>query len=55
MTIEKATTIVHILISTPISNHGVRKFWIYWTLYLLTLWNYMEPLGTAWTELSDLP
>ena len=27
-----------------ISNHGVRKFWIYWTLHLLT-WNYMEHLG----------
>ena len=37
MTIEKATT-------TSILNHGVRKFWIYWTLHLLT-WNYMEHLG----------
>ena len=25
-----------------ISNHGVRKSWIYWTLCLLTTWNYME-------------
>ena len=27
-----------------ISNHGVGKFWIYWTLHLLT-WNYTEHLG----------
>ena len=38
-----------------ISNHGVRKCWIYWTLRLLTLWNYMELLGTrTLRELSDL-
>ena len=31
------------LLTTQISNHGVRKFWIYWTLCLLScLWNYME-------------
>ena len=28
-----------------ISNHGVRKFWIYWTFHLLI----------TWSELSDLP
>ena len=30
--------------NNQILNHGVRKFWIYWTLCLLT-WNYMEHLG----------
>ena len=30
------------MVSQRISNHGVREFWIYWTLCLLTLWNYME-------------
>ena len=36
MTIHKATTIMQALTTTKqISNHGVRKFWIYWTLHLL--------------------
>ena len=53
MTIEKATsTIMHIKHNT-ILNHGVRKFWIYWTLRLLTLWNYMEHLGN-FTYFLDL-
>ena len=32
-------------VRNSILNHGVRKIWIYWTLHLLTLWNYMEHLG----------
>ena len=36
MTIEKATT-TWISRQHTISNHGVRKFWIYWTLHLLTV------------------
>ena len=43
MTIEKAT-IMRISKQHTISNNGVRKFWIYWTLYLLT-WNHMKHLG----------
>ena len=49
MTIKKAQQNHQILnqgvTHMMILNHGVRKFWIYWTLHLLTLWTYMEHLG----------
>ena len=48
MTIEKATT-MHNETNLILSNHGVRKFWIYWTLLLNHLdLNYQIYLGLSY-------